>query len=160
MKLAKLLSADQIILDMKAGEHWPAIVELVAHLMDCKQLPADLHAPILEALKAREERLSTGIGSGVAIPHAFSDRIERVIVILGLSKNGINFDSIDHEPVHFIILFIVPQQNYQLHLRTLSAIAKLFTNAAIRRELAAAATREDILAVLDAKPTRKTPPGI
>ena len=159
MKLAKLLSAEQIILDMKAREHWPAIVELVDHLMQGQKLPGELRLQILEALKVREELVSTGIGSGVAIPHAFSSNIEQVVAIFGRSKDGINFESVDHAPVHLIVLFIVPQQNYQLHLRTLSAIAKLFTNAAIRLELAAAKTCEEVLAILDSKPLRRPAPG-
>jgi len=160
MKLAKLLSADQIILDMKAGEHWPAIVELVDQLTECQKLASELRPKILDALKAREELVSTGIGSGVAIPHAFSNKIEQVVAIFGRSKAGINFEAVDHAPVHLIVLFIVPQQNYQLHLRTLSAIAKLFSSATIRLELTAAETCEEVLAILDSKPSRKTAPGI
>ena len=67
MKLAKLLSADQIILDMKAVEHWSAITELVDHLVSAERLPRSQREEILAALKAREEQVSTGIGSGVAI---------------------------------------------------------------------------------------------
>jgi mannitol/fructose-specific phosphotransferase system IIA component (Ntr-type) len=71
MKLAKLLNPDQIILEMEAVEHWPAIVERVGHLITSgQQLPADQHDEMLEAFRAREELVSTGIGSGVAIPHA------------------------------------------------------------------------------------------
>ncbi len=81
MKLANLLSADQIILDMKAVEHWPAITELVDHLVEIQHLPEDQREDVLGALKAREEQVSTGIGSGVAIPHAFSNDIEEVITI-------------------------------------------------------------------------------
>jgi mannitol/fructose-specific phosphotransferase system IIA component (Ntr-type) len=75
MKLAKLLSVDQIILDMKAVEHWPSIVELVEHLVLVGKLPIAQQADVLQALKEREEQVSTGIGSGVAIPHAFSDHL-------------------------------------------------------------------------------------
>jgi len=160
MKLAKLLGADQIILDMKAGQHWPAIVELVDQLTECQKLPKELRPMILDALKAREELVSTGIGSGVAIPHTFSNKIDEVVAIFGRSRDGIDFEAVDHAPVHLIVLFIVPQQNYQLHLRTLSAIAKLFTNATIRLELAAADTCEEVLAILDSKPSRRPAPGV
>jgi mannitol/fructose-specific phosphotransferase system IIA component (Ntr-type) len=154
MKLAKLLGADQIILDMKAVEHWPAIVELVGHLVGTGQLPADQEEEMLEAFRVREELVSTGIGSGVAIPHAFSDRLDRVIAIFGLSKQGIDFESLDQAPVHFIILFIVPRKDYHLHLQTLAAIAKMFTNLEILRRLSAADSRDDILAIFDSKPAR------
>ena len=154
MKLAKLLNPDQIILDMKAVEHWPAIVELVEHLVKSGQLPADQHDEMLAAFKAREEQVSTGIGSGVAIPHAFSDHLDQVIGVFGRSKSGIDFEALDNAPVHFIILFIVPRRDYHLHLRTLAAIAKMFTNNEILRQLGAAVTIDDITAIFGSKPSR------
>jgi mannitol/fructose-specific phosphotransferase system IIA component (Ntr-type) len=157
MKLAKLLSADQIILDMKSVEHWPAIVELVGHLAETKQLPATLKEEILASLKEREEQVSTGIGCGVAIPHAFSDHIEEVEAVFGRSKAGIDFEALDNAPVHLIVLFIVPRKDYHLHLRTLAAIAKMFTNCEIRRQIGEATTRDEILAILDSKPRHAAP---
>ena len=159
MKLAKLLSADQILLDMKAVEHWPAITELVDYLVEIQRLPMSQRNEVLAALKAREEQVSTGIGSGVAIPHAFSDELEEVVAIFGRSKGGIDFEALDNAPVHFIILFIVPRKDYHLHLRTLAAIAKMFTNCEVRRQLGAAETRDEILAILDSKPSRMPIPG-
>ncbi|MES2439670.1 MAG: PTS sugar transporter subunit IIA [Verrucomicrobiota bacterium] len=154
MKLAKLLCADHILLDMKAVEHWPSIVELVGHLVATGQLPPDQEQEMLAAFKAREEQVSTGIGSGVAIPHAFSDHLDRVIAVFGRSKAGIDFEALDHAPVHFIILFIVPRKDYHMHLRTLAAIAKMFTNGEVLRQLAAAVNHEEILAIFDSKPSR------
>lgn len=159
MKLAKLITADQIVLDVKAVEHWPAITELVDHLVEIGRLPQDQRAEILDALKAREDQVSTGVGAGVAIPHAFSDTLEDVVAVFGKSKVGIDFEAIDNAPVHFIILFIVPRKDYHLHLRTLAAIAKMFTNIEIRRQLGLAETRDEILAILDPKPSRVAAPG-
>ncbi len=160
MKLAQLLSTDQILLDMKSGDHWPSIVELVDHLTEMGNLPRALRGEVLDALKAREEQVSTGIGSGVAIPHAFSDQLEHVVAIFGRSKVGIDFEALDNSPVHFIVLFIVPRKDYHLHLRTLAAIAKMFTNSEIRRQLGLAGTRDEILAILDSKPSRVAAPGV
>jgi len=154
MKLAKLLGPEQILLDMKAVEHWPSIIELVDHLVTCGQLPLEQRDEMLEAFRAREEQVSTGIGLGVAIPHAFSDHLERVIAVFGKSKAGIDFESLDQQPVHFIILFIVPRKDYHMHLMTLAAIAKMFTNIEVRRQLGTAETREEILAIFDSKPAR------
>lgn len=158
MKLAKLLSIDQIILDMKAVEHWPAIMELVEQLVTSQRLPETQRTPILAALKAREDQVSTGIGFGVAIPHAFSDEADEVVAVFGRSKTGLDFESLDNAPVHFIILFIVPSKNYPLHLRTLAAIAKMFTNREILRQLGAAESCVEILAILDGKPSRVAHP--
>ncbi len=158
MKLANLLGANQIILEMKAVEHWPAIEELVGHLVKINLLPQAQEQSILSAFKAREEQVSTGIGSGVAIPHAFSDELEQVIAVFGRSKVGIDFEALDHSPVHSIILFIVPRKDYHLHLRTLSAIAKMFTNSEVLRQLGTAQTCDEILAILDSKPSRAPAP--
>ncbi len=152
MKLAKLLDVDRVLLDMKATEHWPAVVELVEFLTDRGDIPKDCHDDILSALEEREAQISTGIGSGVAIPHTFSDTMEEVVAVFGRSKNGIDFEALDNAPVHFIILFIVPRKDYHLHLRTLAAIAKMFTNSEVRRKLGAADTRDEILGILDPKP--------
>jgi nitrogen PTS system EIIA component len=154
MKLAKLLNPDQIILEMEAVEHWPAIVELVGHLVTSGQLPVAQHDEMLEAFRAREELVSTGIGSGVAIPHAFSDHLEEVIAVFGRSAVGIDFEALDAKPVHFIILFIVPRKDYHLHLRTLAAIAKMFTNSEVLRQLGQAGCVDEIVTIFESKPSR------
>ena len=154
MKLAKLLNPDQIILDMKAAEHWPAIVELVGHLVSSGQLPAAQLDEMLAAFREREDLVSTGIGSGVAIPHAFSDHLERVIAVFGRSAAGIDFQALDNEPVHFIILFIVPRKEYHPHLRTLAAIAKMFTNREILRQLGGAGSVDEIVTIFESRPSR------
>lgn len=151
MKLAALLSTDQVILDMRSNEHLPAIEELVDHLVSIERLSEDLRDEVKAALVAREEQVSTGIGSGVAIPHAFSEKIEDVVAVFGRSKNGVDFEALDHGPVHFIILFVVPKKDYHLHLQTLAAIAKMFTNCEIRKQLAAAESRAEILEILTGK---------
>lgn len=159
MKLSNLLGPDQIILEMKAGGHWDSIVELVDHLVNGGFLPRSLREESLSALKARENQVSTGIGSGVAIPHAFSDNIDHVIAVFGRSRTGIDFEALDNAPVHYIILFLVPRKEYQLHLRTLAAIAKLFTNSDTRRQLATASTRDEILGILNPRLSPSPPPA-
>ncbi len=154
MKLSKLLNVDRILLNMKATEHWPSIVELVDFLAEKGDIPKNSRQDILDALKEREAQISTGIGSGVAIPHTFSDTLDEVVAVFGRSKNGIDFEALDNAPVHFIILFIVPRKDYHLHLRTLAAIAKMFTNCEVRRRLGTAESRDEILEILDPKPLR------
>lgn len=154
MKLAKLLTPEQIVLEMTAVEHWPAIVELVGLLVASGKLPADHRPAMLEAFKAREELLSTGVGAGVAIPHCFSDQLDEVVAVLGRSKTGIDFEALDNAPVHFIVLFIVPRKDYHLHLKTLAAIAKIFTNGDVLKQLAHAASCDEVLAIIDPKSPR------
>lgn len=148
MNLGSILNEKQIVPQMRASEHWPAIAELVDHLAQQDLLQGETAEDVLAALKDREEKTSTGIGHGVAIPHAFSEKTESVIAVFGRSEEGIEFDAIDNAPVKFIVLFVVPRDQYHLHLRTLAAIAKLLNNAEIRAQLNAAKDAAGLLEVL------------
>lgn len=154
MNLASLLSEEQIVPAVRATERWQAITELINHLCAIDRLSQGLRDPILQRLLEREAKTSTGIGSGVAIPHAFSEQIDEVITVFGRSEKGIEFDAIDNAPVQLIILFIVPKDEYQMHLRTLAAIAKMFTDSRTRKKLTAADSPQELLSILGRRPAR------
>src|SRR5437764_8967064 len=97
MALANLLSAEQIIPEMKATERWPAIVELIDLLVGRGKIKSPDRDPILASLKQREETMSTGIGFGIAIPHCSSDRLEEGVAAFGRSSTGIEFDTHDKD---------------------------------------------------------------
>lgn len=139
---------------MKSEEHLDAIVELVEHLDSKGLLGAEKKEDVLELLQAREDQISTGIGSGVAIPHAFSDKIENVVAVFGRSNEGIDFEALDNAPVNFVLLFVVPKKDYHMHLQTLAAIAKMFNNCEVRKQLAGAETRDEILEIFGSRPSR------
>src|SRR5881275_303440 len=147
MSLANLLSAEQIIPEMKTTERWAAIVELIDLLVRLGKIkPADRDS-ILAALKQREETMSTGIGFGIAIPHCSSDRLNQVVAAFGRSPGGIEFDALDNAPVKFVVLFIVPKNEFQTHLRTLASIAKFLNDRSIRENLGTAKSADEILAI-------------
>ena len=147
MALADILSAEQIIPEMRATERWPAIVELIDLLVAQNKIkPADRDS-ILASLKQREETMSTGIGFGIAIPHCSSDRLEEVVAAFGRSSGGIEFDALDNAPVKFVVLFIVPKNQFQTHLRTLASIAKFLNDRSVRESLANAKSADEILAI-------------
>jgi mannitol/fructose-specific phosphotransferase system IIA component (Ntr-type) len=147
MSLGNLLSAEQIIPEMKATERWPAIVELIDLLVSLNRINPDARESILASLKQREETMSTGIGFGIAIPHCSSDRIEEVVAAFGRSSGGIEFDALDNAPVKFVVLFIVPKNQFQTHLRTLASIAKFLNDRATRERLATANSTDQILSI-------------
>lgn len=154
MKLASLLTPKQVILDLEGEVCVDAITHIVDHLIGEEMLAAELREEVLEALKAREQQISTGIGSGVAIPHAFSNSVDRVVACFARSKEGVDFESLDNAPVNFIVLFVVPKKDYGMHLQTLAAIAKMFNNCEIRQQLAAADTISDVLDIFASRPSR------
>jgi mannitol/fructose-specific phosphotransferase system IIA component (Ntr-type) len=147
MSLANLLSAEQIIPEMSATERWPAIVELIDLLTSLGKIKPEDRDSILGSLKQREETMSTGIGFGIAIPHCSSDRINEVVAAFGRSSNGIEFDALDNAPVKFVVLFIVPKNQFQTHLRTLASIAKFLNDRSVREQLANAKSADEILAI-------------
>src|SRR5205085_3016506 len=147
MSLAELLSADQIIPEMKATERWDAIVELMDLLVARSQIKSEDREGILASLKQREETMSTGIGFGIAIPHCSSERINDVVAAFGRSTTGIEFDALDNAPVKFVVLFIVPKNQFQTHLRTLASIAKFLNDRSTRHKLANAKLTEVIFAI-------------
>ena len=150
MTLGHLLSVNQIIPEMQATERWSAIVELVELLVRLGKIKPGDREVVLSALRAREETMSTGIGFGIAIPHASSDRVSEVVAAFGRSNSGIEFDSLDNLPVKFIVLFIVPKDQFQTHLRTLAAIAKFLNDRAVRERLALAPGAQEILEIFEA----------
>lgn len=151
MTLASLLSEDQIIPEMAATDRWQAIEEIVDRLVRDKRLDAGHRDEALASLRHREETMSTGIGFGIAIPHASCDAVHEVTACFGRSKAGIDFESLDGKPAHFIVLFLVPKDQFQTHLRTLAAIAKFLNDPAVRSGLAEASDAKSILAVFDRK---------
>lgn len=152
MTLGDTLHPSQILPHMKAQEHWPAIEELMAQLVESGCVEPAASPSILEALRAREEAMSTGIGCGVAIPHTSSEHVKEVVAAFGRSEEGIEFNSLDGQPVKLVVLFIVPKDQFQLHLRTLAAIAKFLNDRRTREELLAAPDKEAILSILRRKP--------
>jgi len=144
MNLGNLLSVDRIVPEMQANERWSAIVELVELLVARGKVRAEDRELVLAALRQREETMSTGIGFGIAIPHASSDRVGEVVAAFGRSNKGIEFDSLDNAPVKYILLFVVPKDQFQTHLRTLAAIAKFLNDRTVRERLGGAADAEEI----------------
>jgi len=154
MTLANLLSAEQIVPEMKAGERWAAIDELVEQLVEHGKVREDDREQVWESIKQREQTMSTGIGFGIAIPHASSDKVDEVVAAFGRSSTGIEFDSLDGQPVFFIVLFVVPKDQFQTHLRTLAAIAKFLNDKTVRDELRSAKDADQILRVFENRSPR------
>jgi mannitol/fructose-specific phosphotransferase system IIA component (Ntr-type) len=151
MTLADLLTPGCVVAEMQSDEQFPAIAELVDRLVSSGSLPDAKQAEALAALTAREEQRSTGIGGGIAIPHCFLTDLESVVAIFGRSTGGIDFCALDRAPVHFVVLFIVPESQHTLHLKTLAAIAKILNSAETRSRLAEATDESALFEILSLK---------
>src|SRR5512139_716985 len=148
MDLGDILTRDQIIPDLQATNRWEAIDELINNLVVTGKIKPEHHDAISAVVKKRETSMSTGIGFGIGIPHASTDLIYEVVGSLGRSRNGVNFDALDNQPVHLVMLFLVPQGQFQKHLHTLANIAKLLHRADFRRALEEAPDADAMLKII------------
>lgn len=148
MDLADILNREQIVPELRATNRWEAIDELIQRLVDTGRIKPEHQAAITAVVRKRESSMSTGIGFGIGIPHASTDLITEVTGALGRSKDGVNFDALDNQPVHLVMLFLVPQGQFQKHLHTLANIAKLLHRAEFRQALETAPSADIMLDII------------
>jgi fructose-specific phosphotransferase system IIA component len=148
MDLGDILNRDQILTDMQAATRWEAIDELIRNLVATGKIKPEHQEAISAVVKKRETSMSTGIGFGIGIPHASTDLISEVVGALGRSLKGVNFDSLDNQPVKLVMLFLVPQGQFQKHLHTLANIAKLLHKSDFRQALEQAADADAMLKII------------
>src|SRR5579859_7077518 len=148
MNLGDILGPDNILPELQAANRWEAIEELINNLVTSGKIKPEHRDAIAAVVKKRETSMSTGIGFGIGIPHASTDLIYEVVGALGRSKPGVNFDALDNQPVKLVMLFLVPQGQFQKHLHTLANIAKLLHKADFRLALEQAPDAEAMLNII------------
>jgi fructose-specific phosphotransferase system IIA component len=144
MNFSEIICPNQIVLDLKATDRWIAIEELVNILVSQKCIDPARRDSVIQAVKGREKTMSTGIGFGIAIPHASTDAISKVTAALARSSTGINFDSLDNQPVKLVVLFLVPAGQYQQHLKTLASISRFLNDREFREQTEQVKTAEEL----------------
>ncbi|MCX5781961.1 MAG: PTS sugar transporter subunit IIA [Elusimicrobia bacterium] len=147
MKIKDFLCPDAILLDLEAQGKKEAITELVDLLQKCKKIKKT--AEVIDTIIEREKLGSTGIGQGVAIPHGKTDSVSEQIGALAISQKGVEFNSLDGEPVYIIFLLVGPIEVAGQHLKALSRISRLFKDKFFRQALRDAKTKEDVLKIIE-----------
>ena len=144
--LTELLTPDRIQVPLQGTTKDALLQELVTVLHRGGALSdAD---DVLRAVRAREEVLSTGIGSGVAIPHGKSNAAPELVMAAGVAPDPVDFDALDGRPVTLVFLLVGPESAAGAHVKALSRISRLVRRDALRERLAAARTPGEFLAVL------------
>ncbi|MDD2707914.1 MAG: PTS sugar transporter subunit IIA [Verrucomicrobiae bacterium] len=143
MKLSEITDPNLIIMDLKGVERWSVIEEMVDWLVQQKCMDQSNRESVVQKVKKREKDMSTGIGFGVAIPHADTDAISKVTAVIARSSKGVNFDSLDAQPVKLVVLFLVPLGQYPLHLRTLAIISRTLQDRLFREHADGVKTAEE-----------------
>lgn len=125
MDLNDFFGPKPIVIDLHAESRWEAIDELINRLAANHKIKTEHRDAIAASVRKRESSMSTGIGFGIALPHASTDLISEVVGAVGRSRKGLQFDAVDGKPVNLVMLFLVPQDEFQKHLHTLANLAKL-----------------------------------
>jgi mannitol/fructose-specific phosphotransferase system IIA component (Ntr-type) len=149
MNLARYLKPGQIALELKATDKRSALESLLEILVHSGVVPEDQTGDMLQCLIGRETQTSTGLGHGVALPHVKTDVVDDIRIAFGRSTQGIDFEALDGEPVHFFFLVLAPIDKACEYLKVLSLISLLMKDKDNRRALLRAKTREDIFKLLD-----------
>jgi nitrogen PTS system EIIA component len=156
MRMTDFVVRDAIIPELTASTKEAVIREMVGSLAAIGYFKGPETEDIVKAVLKRELLGSTGIGRGVAIPHTKHNSAERLVGTVALSRPGVNFDSLDGEPVHVFVLLISPQDRPGDHLRALENVSRSLRDDAFVRSLRQATTREaiwDLLGELDHPPS-------
>jgi len=125
VRLAEIIPAGQIVPELEAREKEAVIGELVGALGSSGALAEERTGEALEAVLEREKLGSTGIGNGVAVPHAKLSGLEGVVGALGKAPGGIDFDSLDGAPVRSVFLFLSPEETPDAHVTLMSRFVSL-----------------------------------
>ncbi len=140
--LQELFIPARIKCHLEAEDKAEAFEELVDVLVNHYHL--ECRDEILDAINRREAKMSTGIKKGIAIPHAKTDFTSGVIGILGVSDRGIDYESLDGEPVHMLFLLVSSEDEAGKHLAILKKIALLVENPSFYKEACAAGEPEKV----------------
>jgi PTS system fructose-specific IIA component/PTS system nitrogen regulatory IIA component len=149
MKFCKFVKTEAIKVDLEATDKEAAIRELVACLTATGQLKAEEQENIIQAIMKREELGSTGIGRGIAVPHTKHPSVSEPIGTVGVSRNGVEFQSLDGEKVQLFFLLISPPDRPGDHLRALENISKQLQDDTFCRFLKQSKTANDIKQILE-----------
>lgn len=146
MDLSDLLKKESISLSLKSVVREDAIRELVdllasqGYISDCDEM--------YKAVMAREKEFSTGIGMGIAIPHAKSSAVNKVSIAFGRSGQGVDWPTQDKKPAHLLFLIAVPIQADNQHLRILAKLSRKLVHDSVRERITFASSPEEVINVL------------
>lgn len=142
MKIIDVLEEEAVLVNLKARDKKGAIEELVAPVARISGIEDDI---LVRVLLDRERLGSTGIGNGIGIPHGKLKDLDRLLLGFGLSRKGIDFESMDGRPTHLFFLLVTPENSTGLHLKLLAKISKILKNEAFKKRLFAATQPSDII---------------
>lgn len=148
MKLLEFIVAEAIVPQLKSTERDDVIRELVDALVAAGAAPKPLRDELVKTILDREKQGSTGFGKGVAVPHVKHDKIKKMTAAIGISRQGVDFNSLDRAPVFSVILLMSPRDRPQDHLQAMESIFVNLKKDMFRSFLRQAGTAAEIKELL------------
>ncbi len=149
MKFADFVSVEAIRSDLHAGSKEEVVREMTQALLEAGRISAGEVESIVKAIMKREELGSTGIGRGVAVPHTKHPSVDRLVGTVAISRDGVDFESLDGDKVQLFFLLISPPDRPGEHLRALENISRQLRDDMFCKYLKQAKTKEDIQQLLE-----------
>jgi len=146
LNLSKLFAPDNIFFELKSSSKNGVIEELIDLLVQAGRL-RDREAA-LRAILEREQKVSTGMENGIAIPHGKTDSVDSLVVCLGLKREGIDFASLDGQPAQIFILTLSPSNRTGPHIQFLAEITRILSETAAREGILKARSAEEVIDLL------------
>ncbi len=147
MKLSKFCDESLIVFDLKA-DNKDAVIDELVNLVASSKMVND-HEQLLSDVKEREDLVTTGVGYGVAFPHAKTRSVKGIVIAFGRSNNGIDFNAMDHKPVQLFFLIAAPEDAIGAHLNVMARLSYLMKSEENREKLMKASSPGDVLALID-----------
>jgi len=145
MKILDVLLKEAILSDLKADDKKGVLEELVTPVARIADINHDY---LVKVLMERERLGSTGIGEGIGIPHGKVKDLESLVLGFGLSKKGVDFDSMDGRPAYIFFLLLTPENSTGLHLKLLARISRILKNDLFKQKLLGATNRDEIYSII------------
>jgi len=149
MRLTEILQPDCLKVPLTGSDKESAIAELV-DLLEAADVLQDRNA-VLNAVLTREKTRSTGIGSGIAIPHGKCSAVKELVMAVGIAKEPIDFQSVDGNPVKIILLLVSPADQTGPHIQALARISRVMLDDNFKKKLENAKSVEEAERLLKEK---------
>ena len=146
MSLTELLDESAVLVNLKGTQKQDVIEELAEALTASGKISDNRE--VLQAVLEREKIMSTGIGKGVAIPHGKCKAVDKLVGVLGIKKEGVDFQSLDEQPVFLFFLLVSPLNVSGPHIRALAHISRLLRHDNLRKRLIATETPREVLELI------------
>jgi PTS system nitrogen regulatory IIA component len=146
MRILEVLQKEAILSDLKSQDKKGILEELVVPIAKIAQVG---HEDLMRVLLEREKLGSTGIGGGIGIPHGKYKDLESLVLGFGLSRKGVDFESMDGLPTHIFFLLITPENSTGLHLKLLARISRILKHEPFKERLLNATDSNEIYSIIE-----------